>query len=235
VVVVVVGGGAVVVVVGAGGGTVVTVVDAFAARAVSAAAVLLLLLLLLLLLGVKLARVAFALPCVVETGTPPGVAFVGADSGGVGVLAELPLLAVPEPLNAGFEKSGFDGPGAPAFSALSEGALTVPVLTATTASESAAAATLTVAMKRFLTIPAALGPTASANADAGTRPNGSGSSLPKFLDAKTSSRATCASTSCALSGFERCIPPPVDWRCVQGLLRRGPDPRSLARPLMATI
>jgi hypothetical protein len=235
VVVVVVAGGAVVVVVGAGGGTVVTVVDAFAASAVSAAAVLLLLVP-LLLLGVKSATVAFALPCVVETGTPPGDGLVGVEGGGVAVLAEPPPpLAVPEPLTAGLEKSGFDGPGAPAFSALSEGALTVPVLTATTASESAAAATLTVAIKRFLTIPAALGPTASAIADEGTRPNGSGICLPKFLDAKTSSRATCALTSCALSGCERCIPPPVDWRYVQGLLRRGPDPRSLARPLTATI
>jgi hypothetical protein len=212
VVVVVVAGGAVVVVVAAGGGTVGGAFAAASAIRAAAAAELL-----LLLLGVKSATVAFVLPCVVETGTPPGNGVVGAAGGGVGVLAEPPLpleLAVPAPLKAGFEKSGFDGPGAPAFSALSEGALTVPVLTATTASESAAAATLTVAMKRFLTIPAALGPTASAIADVEPRPNGSGSSLPKFLDAKTSSRVACTLTSDALSGFERCIPPPVDWRCV---------------------
>jgi hypothetical protein len=211
VVVVVVAGGEVVVVVAAGGGRVGAVVDAFAAKAVNAAAALLLL---VLLLGVKLATVAFTLPWVVETGTPPGDGLVAVDGGGVGVLAEPPLLAlaVPDPLKAGLEKSGFDGPGAPAFSALSEGALTVPVLTATTASESTAAATLTVAMKRFLTIPAALGPMASAIADAEPRLSGSGSCLPKFLEAKTSSRLACTSTSNALSGFERCIPPPVDWR-----------------------
>ena len=149
-------------VVGAGGGTVVTVAGAFAVGAVSAGAVPL-----LLPLGVKLATVAFALPGVVETGTPPGEGLVGV---GAGVPAEPPplLVAVPEPLTAGLEKSGFNGPGAPAWAcALSVGALTVPVLTATTASESTAAATLTVATKRFLTIPAALGPTASAIAETG--------------------------------------------------------------------
>jgi hypothetical protein len=221
VVVVVVAGGAVVVVVGAGGGEVVTVtVGAFDVRAVSAGAVLL-----LLLLGAKLATVAFVLPGAVEAGTPPGEGLAGV---GVGVLTEPPLLlAVPEPLRAGLEKAGINGPGAPIFPALSVGALTVPVLTATTASESTAAATLTVATKRFLTIPAALGPMASAIAEPGTRPNGSGSCLPKFLDAKTSSRVVCGSMSGARSGFERCIPPPVDWRCVQGLLRWDRDPRNL--------
>jgi hypothetical protein len=205
VVVVVVAGGAVVVVVGAGGGTVLTVAGAFAVTAISAGV------LLLLPLGVKVPAVPFALPGVVKTGTPVGEGLVGA---GAGAPADPPplLVAVPEPLKAGLEKSGFTGPGAPTCAALNVGALTVPVLTVTTASESTAAATLTVATKRFLTIPAALGPTASAIAETDPRPNGSGSCLPKVLDAKTSSRVVCASTSCALSGFERCIPPPVDWR-----------------------
>jgi hypothetical protein len=69
VVVVVVTGGAVVVVVAAGG-TVVGVVGALGDctfRATDAGAVPL-----PLLLGVKSATVAFALPCVVDTGTPPG-------------------------------------------------------------------------------------------------------------------------------------------------------------------
>jgi hypothetical protein len=209
-VVVVVVGGTVVVVVGAGG-TVVVVVGAFAASSFSATDALVL----VLLLGVKLATVAVALPCVVDTDTPPGDEDVGVDGAAGGAVVEppLPLLALlpaPGALKAGFEKSGFDCPGAPAFSALRVGTLTVPVLAATTTSESAAAATLTVAMKRFLTIPPARGPNASAIAEAGANRPPSESGLPKFLEAKTSSRVAFPSTADALSGFERCIPPPVD-------------------------
>jgi hypothetical protein len=208
VVVVVVVGGAVVVVVGAGG-TVVVVTGALAANSFSATEALVP----VLLLGVKLATVAVALPWVVDTGTPPGAEFVGVDGATGGAVTDpLPLLPlpVPDPPNAGSEKSGFVCPGAPAFAALSVGTLTVPVLAATTTSESAAAATLTVAINRFLTIPAALGPNASAIAEADPSGPPSESGLPKFVEAKTSSRLACPSTADALSGFERCIPPPVD-------------------------
>ena len=111
-VVVVTVGGAVVVVVVAGG-AVVGVVGALAAGTFSAtdASVP------LLLLGVKSATVALALPWVVDTGTPPGDEFVGVGDPAGGAVADplplLPLAPVPDPPNAGFEKSGFDCPGAP--------------------------------------------------------------------------------------------------------------------------
>ncbi len=112
VVVVVMGGGVVVVVMGgAGGGAVVTVAGAFAVGAAGAGAVLG-----LLLLGETLATVTFAPRGVVERSTFAGDGLVDC---GAGVPTEPPPLpvAVPEPLTAGLEKLGFNGPGVPAFCA----------------------------------------------------------------------------------------------------------------------